>query len=920
MMKGSPLEHVPHFEACFQALTGYDPMRWQVRLFKRMLAGDLPGACNLPTGLGKTSVIPIWLIALASQSRDGGRPPLPRRLVYIVNRRTVVDQASDVVKTMRQRLRNPQDARRVAYQETLVALKRTLQALAADANEEVLGVSTLRGELADNEEWKADPARPAILVGTIDMVGSKLLFSGYGDGRYLRAHHAGLIGQDVLIVHDEAHLTPAFSDLLRAVAQEQCLEVERNGSTDPIGRSIKIVELSATSRGDDEDTFALQPGDDNDQIVQDRLTAVKQLYLHPVREDRVVEEIVMCSRVHEVAGAKILIYVRSPEQARRVRSVLEESLGTGGEGRIALLTGTIRGHERDQLMRQPPPSAGARVIRHFLDGSKPDCSVYLVSTPAGEVGIDLDADHMVCDLTTLDAMIQRLGRVNRRGGKRLRAHVDVVGDASERDKLSDLDRATAATFDFLKQWEKQQADGIDASPGSMRRLVEALSADEREAAFSPRPEAPPLTDILLDAWSLTSVQEMPGRQEVARFLHGLTRDAPETFVAWRWEIDLLAKSEADESTLRDWFLACRVESRERVRDQTERVRSTLESLLKNHRKANPDADFHVVVLDERGGARWSRLSEIMEKDFVLAFRTVVLPVEAGGLDRNGMLDATAREPSDGFSLDVAETSARLDRRERWLCRRSADGERFERLDPGESSEHAPSGLREKERLPLEQPGEGNETTESLELVLFVSPRRSVLEDPETASFRQTLEEHNDAIAVQMSAIAERLHLPEPIRGALVTAVRWHDKGKDRPVWQRYARNDSSAKPLAKSDRYRHARALGGYRHEFGSLLDAMRDSEIENHRERDLVLHLIAAHHGWARPYFEPRSSDHLHTTAENEQAAVEVIQRFGRLQLRFGRWGLAWIESLLRCADIAASKAAVVAGPSSPEEQDGSA
>ena len=48
---------------------------------------------------------------------------------------------------------------------------------------------------------------------TIDMIGSKLLFSGYGDGRYKRPQHAGLIGQDSLIVHDEAHLTPAFSKL-----------------------------------------------------------------------------------------------------------------------------------------------------------------------------------------------------------------------------------------------------------------------------------------------------------------------------------------------------------------------------------------------------------------------------------------------------------------------------------------------------------------------------------------------------------------------------------------------------------------------------------------------------------------------------------------------------------------------------------
>ena len=41
--------------------------------------------------------------------------------------------------------------------------------------------------------------------------------------------------------------------------------------------------------------------------------------------------------------------------------------------------------------------------------------VFLVATSAGEVGVDLDADHMVCDLVAWERMVQRLGRVNRRG-------------------------------------------------------------------------------------------------------------------------------------------------------------------------------------------------------------------------------------------------------------------------------------------------------------------------------------------------------------------------------------------------------------------------------------------------------------------------------------------------------------------------
>jgi reverse gyrase len=49
----------------FAALVGLEPFRWQRRLFQRLVEGHLPAALDLPTGLGKTSVMAIWLIARA---------------------------------------------------------------------------------------------------------------------------------------------------------------------------------------------------------------------------------------------------------------------------------------------------------------------------------------------------------------------------------------------------------------------------------------------------------------------------------------------------------------------------------------------------------------------------------------------------------------------------------------------------------------------------------------------------------------------------------------------------------------------------------------------------------------------------------------------------------------------------------------
>src|SRR5690606_17020281 len=138
----------------FAALTSYRPMRWQARLFDRFMSGDVPETCDLPTGLGKTSTITIWLLSLVQQVEDGGLR-LPRRLAYIVNRRTVVDQATETVEEIRDRLRNPD--RWPEYADELETIREALCNLSSDADVP-LALSTLRGELADNEEWKVDPA------------------------------------------------------------------------------------------------------------------------------------------------------------------------------------------------------------------------------------------------------------------------------------------------------------------------------------------------------------------------------------------------------------------------------------------------------------------------------------------------------------------------------------------------------------------------------------------------------------------------------------------------------------------------------------------------------------------------------------------------------------------------------------------
>jgi CRISPR-associated endonuclease/helicase Cas3 len=144
---------VDGFDAQFLALTGHRPFRWQQRLFEHLAAGHLPSALDLPTGLGKTSVMAIWLIARAHGAK------LPRRLVYIVDRRAVVDQATMEAEKLRCA---PDKKSELQYFKAKLGL-----------TGRSLPISTLRGQFIDNREWLADPAAAAIIIGTVDMIGSR---------------------------------------------------------------------------------------------------------------------------------------------------------------------------------------------------------------------------------------------------------------------------------------------------------------------------------------------------------------------------------------------------------------------------------------------------------------------------------------------------------------------------------------------------------------------------------------------------------------------------------------------------------------------------------------------------------------------------------------------------------------------------
>ncbi len=825
------------FRDCHRELTGHDsPFRWQEDLFLRFCSGEIPGTVDLPTGSGKTSVMTVWLLALGFQARTSpDKVTVPRRIVWVVNRRVVVDQATGEAEALVSHL--------TAASGQLATLCRDLSALSlsAEANGPPVAVSTLRGELADNREWSSDPSRPAIVVGTVDMVGSRLLFSGYGDSRRRRSLHAGLLGQDALIVNDESHLTPAFADLLVQV------QAAAGGE-----RPLRTMLLSATVCGSASGVFPENLEDDlTNKTFRDRYRAIKRLHL--VKSEDPTGEI--RKQALKPAGRKI-VFVRSPKEAQKIASDIE---GEHAGIRVPRITGLQRGRERDMLLKDP-------VVERFLSKARSTGSdpCWLVATSAGEVGIDLSADRLITDLETADHLLQRFGRLNRFAETEGDAYV-VYSPAQAGGDKGDAPRLRAT----LKHLESLNS----VSPEALRRAPPPAEAWSRE------PRRAPLHPWHIDVWSMTSLglRDWPSRPAVEHWLHGDDGEnaPPETYVAWREDVEDLARPGISQSDLEEVFECYPVLAHERLRQYTDELWKALR---------RPDfLDRSAILLSADGEARAGRLEELLEESRSLRFGTLLLPPGVGYLDEHGMVDwakSTRGMPeSDLARYDVSATDTRT------------------RVKVAPEEAEPDTGLRR--RCSIEIPAE-DEDQAGPRWVYFAG--KPAGERARTAPV--LLEEHQERLGQVAADLARRLELGERTARVFEWAGRWHDAGKNRQVWQRAAGNSTGAPALAKSERLA-GRKLDGYRHELGSLLDAESHLPAEfGSEERDLALHLIASHHGWARPHFPERAFDK-EAYRRSATAALECARRFGRLQRRFGAWGLAYLEAVFRSADAIASAGA---------------
>lgn len=913
---------------------------WQRRLLAEFRANQIPQALDIPTGLGKTSVMAIWLVARLSGAT------VPRRLIYVVDRRAVVDQATTEALKLK------------AFVEARSEIKAKL------GIPDGLPISTLRGQHVDNREWLENPASPAIIVGTVDMIGSRLLFEGYGVSRKMRPYHAGLLGADTLVVLDEAHLVPPFEKLLETIAEGES-DLQPSGSVErSLVPKMKLLSLSATGRSDqpafeigEED---LQPG----TTTHTRLMAEKRLVFDPLREDEDRSDAFarnaweLCSQGE--SPIKVIVFSNERDVALKAKQAIEKLAKGDKKTGVAqvpistqLLVGGRRVHERETTANWLQDHA-------FLAGSKNTLTqpAFVFATSAGEVGVDLDADHMVGDLVAWERMVQRFGRVNRRGEGRAKIIIvqepppkpspsqtkslnKAVNERESKDvkNVADyqarLDEATAwlKPFDLLPKSEQE----TNVSPAALRDLKrstlpnptdaedEKLRADRRAilaAATSPAPLRPELTRPLMDAWAMTSLPEHSGRPKIQPWLRGWVEDKPQTTVVWRRHLPIdRSRKKTALKVISDFFDAAPIHASEELELETrkdiipwlkkraETIQESQDAVVESSTETEaqslrPNEPFAIILKNDGepnkepiltiagllADLEDKKAKETLERR--LYGSTIILDSRFAGLGTDGLLDESKCPP------------ATLDDGNEWLPMiKGEPAIRFRVYESDHSTPTKDKGWRQRLRLPIERSTEG----EPLRWMVVDKWRSdSTTADDGSAGALQALADHQRAAVLRVRAIAQRLALPAPYIQMLEIAARLHDEGKRAIRWQKAFNAPCEGGPFAKTPGPIDQSLLDSYRHEFSSLSALPADPDFRKPPEdqdlRDLALHIVAAHHGFARPLISVQGCDEAPPSLL-EGRAREVALRFVRLQRRWGPWGLAWWESLLRAADQQASR-----------------
>jgi CRISPR-associated endonuclease/helicase Cas3 len=1029
------------FTEFFRALHGYDPFPWQAALAARLcdpeMGGRWPECLALPTGTGKTSCLDIAVFALALQADwPAERRTAPRRILFVVDRRIIVDEACAHARKLADTLAEAKSGILAEVGNRLRQLAGGAAAAAWNpllAGQRPLTVHSLRGGAFRDEAWALTPTQPCIITSTVDQAGSRLLFRGYGRGSKAWPVLAGLVGNDTLVLLDEAHCSQPFYETMSRVARYRAAAWAETALENPFQFAI----LSATPPAGADDVWRLQEADRDHPVLIRRLGSAKPAQLvraTTAKGSRFHLELAfeLVSQLLPLLTSErrsVGIMVNRVRTAQLIYELLALVLGRGtprgsmfGDARVKALTRQLtdwsRATEPYLLTGRMRPLDQERSTRAWIDRLRvrPDMHppaeseaasgpLVIISTQTLEVGADLDFDALLTECASLDALRQRFGRLNRAGRHTTAPAVIVaaeenVGPKSEPDPI--YGTALGATWNWLEQHSAsaEYPASVDLGVWALEPRLAALAPEQQQALVRAGQPAPVLLPAHLDLLVQTAPIPQPS-PDLQPFLHGWQTREAEVQVCWRGDLRLAwleQQADRDEATV-DLVSLCPPTAAECLPVPLPVLRRWWEGELDNaidegladvaaeplpeantrHRN-QPTTSKQAFVWRGPEESQWiSGIADVRPGD------TLIIPQEVGGVDSLGYVPAEAQT-----ALDVGDLCA-------WQSRQRA----LLRLHPALLSQWTSAGggavavsgvqrvaqllgvdMSQPDRPPPDEwevdegelrqalgdlgAGAGSWLTAPLahldeaEFVphpagglVLQGPRpaqahlaHSVAEWPEpdrdadAGLFNQgpvELGRHLQGVTQHALHFARVLGLPERLLASLELAAQWHDAGKADNRFQTWLHGGNAVAAQlagalwAKSaevglDRAASRRAAwqsrlpSGFRHELLSsqLLQASAAwADLGAAVDRDLVLHLIEAHHGHCRP-FAPVVLDDAPQALDWSDAAVAfdvpadvraswpaphrldsgVAERFWRLVRRYGWWGLAWLESILFLAD----------------------
>ncbi|WP_017559578.1 type I-G CRISPR-associated helicase/endonuclease Cas3g [Nocardiopsis baichengensis] len=973
----------------YRAMHGYAPFPWQQDLAVRILDGqDWPAGIDVATGLGKTSIIDIAVFAAAARA-----PAARRRTFFIVDRRLVVDEAYDHALKIARALSRPQALECEPEHRKLV--EHVADLLRPEPDGEPLEVERMRGGTTWSWRWVTRPDAHAVVVGTVDQIGSRILMRGYGLSPNLAPIDAALVGTDSLILCDEAHLSTALLQTLSSAASPG----------DRLAAPV-VVPMSATitvARG----ARVHSTGEDDlaHPVAKERLRSPRRLHLIAPSAPKakapqaVVDQ--LSGWAHALGDASkepgrvVLTVCNTVQRARAVHKALGK-LGVEEQDRL-LMIGRTRPIDRDHLIATAYPLMKLGRERTRID------VLHVVATQTVEVGANIDADALVSESASYSALVQRLGRLGRapeiRDGTRLFPAV-IVHDPATGDDDPVYGPARNATWSWLSSLteankpRKGRFDPADlgaghaVSPVALDGLSSRLTEHERVAMEAPTSYIPHLWESTVDLWSHTSPRPAPD-VPVAPYLHGIDTRPADVDIVWRADITADELPRPGQPVGED--LATRIAALPPTADEMLSVSSaavkrwaagTGKADVDDMDSARDDGQPHLGnrMEDSSTTDRTTALVyrgegnvEAVDLRQVRPGETVIVPASYGGCDQYGWNPADRRPVTDVADLairrgrplvrlgdrlaDLADEEALplvralLNTRDEILeAKEEPETEDFADVltsDVSTSLEPVPEGgpLTRSERLAanlrtLAENGlaklvqTSTDPAQHKEWVLAGNGRPLGSDAgaavSSAASGPVELDDHQKDVARQAAHFARNLGLPEPEVCAVWLAGRHHDEGKRDPRFQAmlYGLPPGATEGLpvrAKSDldpsdargfrlAARRSTYPRGMRHEALSVAIARHLIDHEGYDlDTDLVLHLIAAHHGRARPLV-PAAADPAPVTVAvpGTDAVVRTDDlddadqpaRFHRLQHRYGKWKLALLETVVRMADIWCSAA----------------